>query len=149
MTPRNRWARLERRLAEAPFETPIAIWFGCIGWIGLISGRGITPASLQDTLPIWLVQAWTVGIALGGTLTALGKLRQRDRLESSGLVLLGYGVTLYGATLAVAAGLNGATAAAAMFAIAAGCAIRLRVLTLSHRARSVAGVIAHHTEDCS
>lgn len=147
MTPRNRWARLERRLAEAPFETPIAIWFGFIGWIGVLSGRGITPASLEDALPIWLVQAWTIGLALGGTLTAAGKLRQRDRVESSGLVLLGYGATLYGATLIVAAGLNGVTAAAAMFAIAAGCAIRLRVLALSHRARSVAGTIAHHIED--
>lgn len=141
MNVRNVWAKAERRLAEAPFETPIAIWFGVIGWIGIATGQGITPATLEDALPIWLVQAWTVGIALGGTLTAFGKLRQRDRIESSGLVLLGYGVTLYGGVLVKVAGEAGITAAAAMFAIAAGCAIRLRVLALSHRARAVACTI--------
>lgn len=147
MSARTRWAVLERRLAEAPFETPIAIWFGVIGWIGIVSGRGITPTTLEDALPLWLVQAWTVGLALGGTLTAIGKLRQRDRLESAGLALLGYGATLYGGVLAVAAGLGGVTAAAAMLAIAAGCAIRLRVLTLSHRARTVASNIHTSGDD--
>lgn len=143
---RHRWAVLERRLAEAPFETPIALWFGVIGWVGIVTGQGITPATLEDTLPIWLVQAWTAGLAFGGTLTTMGKLRQRDRIEASGLVLLGYGATLYAVVLLVAAGIPGVTAAAAMFAVACGCGLRLRVLALSHRARSVAGTIRHRTE---
>ncbi len=137
----TRLTNLERRLAEAPFETPIALWFGIIGWVGIVTGQGITPATLEDALPIWLVQAWTIGLALGGMLTVIGKLRQRDRLESSGLALLGYGTTLYAGVLVAAAGLAGLTAAAAMFAITFGCLIRLRVLTLSHRARGVAGTI--------
>lgn len=138
MPLRTRWANLENRLAEAPFETPIAAWFAGIGWAALISGQGIVPATLADALPAWLVLAWTVGLALGGTLTVAGVLRRSYRQEQAGLAFLGYGVTLYGGVLVGVISGSVATAAAAMFAIAFGCLIRLRVLA---RAKS-AGLLA-------
>jgi hypothetical protein len=137
--PGSLWYRVERRIAEAPFETPIAVWFGIVGWLGVLNGEGFAPPSLEAALPILLVQAWTVGMALGGTLTAIGKMREHDRIEMGGLALLLWGVILYAGTVIVSVGTGGVTAAAAFFAIGLGAWIRLRVLRRRTKARKIAG----------
>lgn len=136
-------SRIWQTCAESPFEIPVALYLGIIGFIGLASGNGITPKTIDAALPIWLVLAWTVGLAVGGVATVIGKIMQRGRIESSGLILLAYGASLYALVLGFAADWpTAATAVAAMMAIAIGCLIRLRVLALSRRALTVADSIS-------
>lgn len=146
VVPMLAWLRawlndLETRVAEAPFEVPIAVWFGLIGWFGLLSGQGIVPPSLVDQLPMPLVQVWTFSMALGGSGAAYGKIRGHDRIESVSLAFLGWGTSLYAGALVVSVGLPGLTAAAAMLAISMSAALRLRHLHRQYKARKLAADI--------
>jgi hypothetical protein len=121
---------VDRRWSEAPFEVPIALLLAVVGWVGVASGQGITPPSLEAALSIWLVQTWTLLLGLGGTLTACGKATGRERVEASGLVMLGWGLTLYGGTLLLTGGVGGVTAAGLCLAFAAG--VGRRLVTIRH-----------------
>src|SRR5690348_8128603 len=90
--------RLWRALAESPW-LPITAYLGLVGVLGIASGAGVAPRSLDVTLPDWLVMAWTVGIAVGGLAATAGCLWSRTRVESAGLALLAYGAALYGAVV--------------------------------------------------
>lgn len=149
MSPRARarrtirtWAaEVDRRVDDAPFEVPITILFALVGWVGVLTGQGITPPSLEAALPLWLVQTWTVSFALGGSLAAHGKTAGSERTEAAGLVMLGWGLTLYGVVLIGSAGLAGVTSAVGILAIATGAALRLRKIRRDYRARVLAAAI--------
>lgn len=141
-TTRARLRRLQRRFAETPFQLPVTIAYTLSGTVGLASGNGIVPHTIDRTLPFALVVVWTLYLALGGWLSVVGRLLQRERLEFSGLVLLGFGSGLYAVVLAVVGRWpSSITAAAAMAGVAAGCGIRLLVLNVSRKARTVAAQI--------
>lgn len=131
---------LWRNLAEAPW-LPITAYLGLVGIIGIASGVGVAPRSIDATLPDWLVMAWTVGIAAGGIAATVGCLWSRTRVESAGMALLAYGAGLYGVVVAVAAWPHSLIIIAVSVAVLSMCAIRLRVLSLARRAQRRAGQI--------
>lgn len=139
-------SRLWLAMAEGPFEVTIATYLGFVGFVGLLSGDGIRPPSLAEAVPVWLVMAWTVGVAFGGLLAALGKITNKTRTESAGLVFLGYGTSFYAVALLFVAFPNSAYSAAAFLAIAVGCILRLRVLALARRAGRIAQGIVRDEE---
>jgi len=139
---------MQRRFAETPFEIPIAIYFGAFGIASLISGNGITPHTVDMALPWGLILAWTIGLAVGGVLCVIGRFAQHHRTEMAGLILLGYGASLYAAALLVVGpAASTANAAAAMVAIATGCGIRLRILHKSQRTREIAHELRCDADD--
>lgn len=140
-------SRLWRALAVGPFEVPLAIYLGVVGVVALVSGNGLKPATIEEALPYWLVMVWTFCIGFGGLSTATGKILEHSRLESVGLVLLGYGSTFYAATLLLVAFPVSTVSAAAFLAIAAGAGLRLRVLSQARRAAVVADMIVVDSED--
>lgn len=141
MNRRRQPGRLWRTLAEAPY-LPIVAYLGLVGIVGIVTGAGVAPHPLRALLPTWLVMAWTVGIAAGGTLATLGAfLRNGTRAESAGLGLLAYGAALYGAVVASVAWPHALTVIAVSVAVLSMCLIRLRVLSLARRAQRRAGQI--------
>lgn len=140
-------SRLWRALAVGPFEVPLALYLGVVGVLALISGSGLKPATIEEALPYWLVMIWTFCIGFGGLATAAGKIVEHGRLESVGLVLLGYGSTFYAVTLLLVALPVSAVSAAAFLAIAAGSGLRLRVLAQARQATTVADMIVVDSEE--
>lgn len=139
LSRREGWSRLQRRIAETPFEFPIAGALALNGFAGIVSGQGIVPRTIDLSLPLWLIQMWTIALTLGGVLTVLGRLTPYDRLESAGLALLGYGATLYALVLLFTGGFPATLLSAFTFlAVTAGCGVRMRVLATSRKARRVA-----------
>jgi len=135
-----------KALAVGPFEVPIALYLGIVGVLALLSGGGLRPATIETALPWWLVMTWTSCIAAGGLLTALGRVIEHSRLESGGLVLLGYGCSFYSATLLVVSFPQATVSAAAFLAIAVGCTLRLAVLSHSRKASLIAEQIVENED---
>lgn len=120
------------RIALVNPHLPIPVYLAVIGIIGAVSGRGIAPASLEESLPFWLVHSWTLAVAVGGLLASAGCLTERTRVESAGLGLLLAGIGLYGAVIIPA---TSGAGIAAVLALASVCAIRMFVLSRAREAR--------------
>lgn len=138
-------SRLWRGLAEAPY-LPIAAYLALVGAAGLASGGGIAPSSVRDTLPHWLVLAWTLAVTAGGALATVGALVERTRVESAGLGFLAAGAVVYGLVVTLAAWPGGATVIAVSAAVLSMCLIRMRVLALARHAQEVATTLAAHDD---
>lgn len=131
MSWRDKWASAQKRLAAFP-HLPIAAWLAVAGIFGIPEG-GLVPGSMEEALPVWLTQSWTLGIALGGVFVIWGCLSTHTRVESAGLGLIIYGVCLYGAVAGVTAWPSSLAVVMLCTSIASMCAIRLRVLSLSRK----------------
>lgn len=131
----------------APFQVPITAYFFLVGLTNLLVGFGITPNSVTQTYPAWLVVAWAGTTVLGSAISLIGRYREAFRMEASGLGFLLSACGIYiGAVLWV----NGATAifaSLAYVAIATGCIIRMRVISRHHKAQRVAGGIIQTNGD--
>lgn len=120
------------RTALANPHLPIPVYLAVIGIIGAISGRGIAPDTLVESLPFWLVHSWTLAIAIGGLFATGGCVTQRTRVESAGLALLLAGIGLYGAVIIPA---TSGAGVAAILALGSVCGIRMLVLSRAREAR--------------
>lgn len=118
----------ERRSSSLTAYVPLVCYLALIAVIGLLTGTGIAPDTLQVALPWWLVQIWTVSIAFGGISCTVGAASKATSLESAGLLLLAWGAFLYGSVIAVVGYPYSFGAAAVSAAVILTCVIRLREL---------------------
>lgn len=141
--PSKLWLMTE----TAPFQVPITAYFLLIGIINAMSGLGLTPRSVNDTYPTWLVIVWASTTALGAGLSLVGRYLQAFRMESSGLAFLLSACGIYIIAVLWVIGVNGIFAALAYVAIGTGCAVRMRVIARHHKAQKVAGEIIQSNGD--
>jgi hypothetical protein len=125
----------------APFQVPITAYFFILGLINLAAGMGLTPSSVDETYPAWLVIAWSASTLLGAGLSLLGRYRQAFRMESSGLAFLLSACGIYIGAVLWVNGVNALFASMAYVAIGTGCVIRMRVIARHHKAQQVAGAM--------
>lgn len=131
----------------APFQVPITVYFLLVGIANLLSGAHITPNSVTDTYPSWLVISWAASTVLGSSLSLVGRYKQAFRMESSGLAFLLVACGIYIGAVLWVNGLTAVFAALAYVAIGLGCGIRMRVIARHHKAQKVAGVIIQTNGD--
>lgn len=128
----SRRDRAWNALVQSP-HLPIALYLGLLGFVAILGG-GFVPDSLELTLPTWLVQTWTFGIAFGGVAGSVGLLAEHNRLEALGMVMMTYGASLYGVVVVVVAWPIGLATFTTCFAVASMCLIRLHILALARKA---------------
>lgn len=131
----------------APFQVPITAYFFLIGLTNILAGLGITPSSVTDTYPVWLIEAWAISTALGAGLSLLGRYLQAFRMESAGLGFLLSACAIYTTAVLWVNGINAVFAALAYVAIGTGCIVRMRVIARHHKAQKVAGQIIQNNGD--
>lgn len=125
----------------APFQVPITAYFMLFGVINLINSLGITPRSVDDSYPLWIVIPWAVFMFVGSTLSLVGRYFEKFRLESAGLGLLLSSCGLIVGAILWMAGWSGVLASGAFGAIGAGCIIRMIVIAKHHKAQRIAAVL--------
>lgn len=134
-------SKLWQMSETAPFEVPVCAYFFIIAFVNLVTRLGLTPTSVDDTYPLWLVIPWAIATLAGSGLTLIGRYIEAFRMESSGMAFLLVACLIYiGAVIGIN-GVNAAFAALAYVAIATGCLIRMRVIARHHKAQRVAGEI--------
>lgn len=134
-------SKLWRMSETAPFQVPICAYFFIIAFVNMVTSLGLTPTSVDDTYPLWLVIPWALSTLIGSGLSLFGRYVEAFRMESSGLAFLLVACLIYiGAVIGIN-GINAAFAALAYVAIATGCGIRMRVIARHHKAQRVAGEI--------
>lgn len=131
----------------APFQVPITAYFFLIGVTNILAGLGVTPSSVTDTYPVWLILAWAVSTALGAGLALLGRYTQAFRMEAAGLGFLLSACGIYTTAVLWVNGINAVFAALAYVAIGTGCIVRMRVIARHHKAQKVAGQIIQNNGD--
>lgn len=122
----------------SPFEMFIAMYFALYGSISLIVSDIVTPPSVLTSLTLGLLIVWHVSLALGGACTAIGRMMEQERLELSGLAMIGFACGLYAGILAAGPGLSASAAIGLLVAILASCIARMRVIRRSIRAQELA-----------
>lgn len=93
-----------------------------------------TPRVMEHSLPSWLTTAWMCALTAGGVLALGGCIAARTRVESAGLVLQTFGISLYCAVVAYTTSIS-PSGYASVVALVAVCASRMWVLSLARRAR--------------
>lgn len=119
---------------------PIAAYLAYAGWRALIAGDH---GSL-GVLPAWLAIAWTLALAVGGTLAVVGGLAMAKRTEAAGLALMLAGDIIYGGVFGAALWRSGEADQPIAVSVAIGlmCLIRLRrIRLLRNRTDTAAEVI--------
>jgi len=134
----NRCRRFWENFTTVPY-LPIAAWVAFIGWTSLLSG-GIRPEG-GHTLPEWLLMAWTLAFAIGGTLAVWGGSTARTRAESSGLALLTTGLVFYGVVVLSTGVHDPVGTALSVTAFTAMCLIRMRILSRARKAQEAAEAV--------
>lgn len=124
----------------APFQVPICAYLMVVGTYNLLTGV-VTPASVDQTYPLWLIIAWSAAVSLGCSLSLIGRYIQAFRMESSGLAFLLSACGVYVGAVIWVSGVKGIFAALAYIAIGTGCIIRMLVIRKHHKAQKVAGQI--------
>lgn len=131
--------------APAPFEVSLAVFFALYGVLSLIFGGAILPGSLE--IWSWLIQTnWQASVGLGGVLTAVGRWKEADKVEQSGLVALGWGCFSYAVVLSFMGGAGAIVAIGLLVAFTAGAGIRWWVLHKGQVAQKVATIIQSHID---
>lgn len=125
----------------APFQVPICAYFFLVALVNLASNLGITPGSVDETYPTWLVITWASATALGAGLSLVGRYNEAFRMESAGLAFLLSACGIYITAVLWVTGFKGIFPALAYVAIGTGCAIRMRVIARHHKAQKLAGQI--------
>lgn len=126
--------RALRTAASSPHLWVVA-YLAYIGIRSLLALR--SPGVMEHALPSWLTTAWMCALTAGGVLAVAGCLLQRTRVESSGLTLQTFGISLYAAIVAYETSIN-AGDYAAVVALVGVCVSRLWVLSRARRARRYA-----------
>lgn len=143
--PSKLWVMSE----TAPFQVPITAYFFIVGLVNLLGSAHITPNSVTETYPTWLVVSWATSTVLGAGLSLFGRYKQAFRMESSGLAFLLVACGIYIAAVLWVNGVTAVFAALAYVAIATGCAVRMRVIARHHKAQKVAGEIIQTNGDAT
>jgi hypothetical protein len=137
------WAdrvRLEivRRLPAAMLGDPFEIF---IAFLCFISGvplaiGNVQPASIEESLPRYLAQAWGIGLVVGSGVVLLGahlahrelkntrdilSPRRGQEIERLGLLLLGYVAVIYAVAIILVGGIAGVVAASITFGFGLVC----------------------------
>lgn len=120
MSPHRREIHLiQRPTTLEPFK--ILITFMCVsGGIALVI-QGAAPATVEESLPDWIVFLWGADLLLGGVLVLVGSFTGSWFLERNGLALLGAAATVYGMVLVVQAWPAAVLVAAITLGFAAAC----------------------------
>lgn len=124
----------------APFQVPICAYFFLIGFYNLFTGV-VTPDSVDNTYPLWLIVAWSASVTFGCGLSLVGRYVEAFRMESSGLAFLLAACGIYIGAVIWFAGMKGFWSALAYIAIGTGCIIRMLVIRKHHKAQRVAAQI--------
>lgn len=139
--PPGEVSKLWKMSETAPFQVPICAYFFILAFVNMVTRLGLTPSSVDDTYPLWLVIPWAVATLIGSGMSLFGRYVEAYRLESSGLAFLLVACLIYIGAVFGINGINAAFAALAYVAIGTGCGIRMRVIARHHKAQRVAGEI--------
>lgn len=145
--PPGEVSKLWKMSETAPFQVTICAYFFLLAFVNLITNLGLTPASIDDTYPLWLIIPWGVATLVGSGLSLAGRYLEAFRVESSGLAFLLVACGIYIGAVFGINGVNAAFAALAYVAIGTGCLIRMRVIARHHKAQRVAGQILQTEHD--
>jgi hypothetical protein len=121
------WSVIPDGVKETPHEIALSLILSMYGLLFLLFGAAVTPNTIDDALPYWLVFAWAACFAAGGPLTLLGRFRYALRLESSGLALQAAGLLIYGTVLAQV-GWSSLVSVAVVWSLAGGNGVRMWVI---------------------
>lgn len=120
------------------FEMPIALALGFYGLASLIFSDFITPPSVDETYTVWLIAVWHILMGFGGLGTFIGRLLEWERLEMSGLAMLGLSCVYYIAAALIVAHEAGLGVTSILLGILWACGTRMWVLRKSLKAREIA-----------
>lgn len=120
-------------LGRHPFQTYLMV-LGLISSIALLLSR-TEPASLEATLPEWLVYLWAVMLVTGCALALVGAYWPRSytaalTMERIGLDFTGIAGLIYGVGVMIFGGMSALLAAAIVLAFGAACLVRARDIAL-------------------
>jgi hypothetical protein len=124
--------------AVSPFEMFIAVFFALYGLISFVISDLVTPPTVQGTVSFGLIIVWHIALALGGICAALGRMLEKERLELSGLAMIGFACGLYAGVLGVSAGWGSSAAVGLLISILGACIARMKVIRRSIQAQELA-----------
>lgn len=134
-------------LGRHPFQTFLMV-LGLISSVTLILNR-TEPASLEATLPQWLVFLWAAMLVSGCSLALLGAYWPRSytaalTMERIGLDFTGIAGSIYGTGVIIFGGIPALLAAGIVLAFGAACLVRARDIALIFHTSSK--IIGHRHE---
>ncbi|WP_018656957.1 hypothetical protein [Actinomadura flavalba] len=131
---------LRRRLSGDPFATAVAGSAIALGTVGMVIGervsQGMTNSLAGQANAV--AHVWGLMLAAGGVLVLCGHDARRSTLELPGLYLVTGGYAFYCTTVLTGLGTHGLAAGLMSGALAGGCLLKAREISV--RARAVQAV---------